>query len=62
MGLTVSDAVRLLLTRIAHEHAMPFDPLVPNAETVAAMKDARRGKTASFDSIDKLMTDLDEDD
>jgi len=62
MGLTVSDAVRLLLTRIAHEHAMFFDPLVPNAETVAAMKDARRGKTASFDSIDKLMTDLDEDD
>lgn len=43
MGLTVSDAVRLMLTRVAREHALPFDPLVPNATTVAAMKEARRG-------------------
>jgi DNA-damage-inducible protein J len=27
MGLTVSDAVRLLLAKIAREHALPFDPL-----------------------------------
>lgn len=60
MGLTVSDAVRLLLTRIAHDHAMPFEPLIPNAETIAAMKDARRGKTGSFASVDALMTDLDD--
>ena len=44
MGLTVSDAVRLLLTRIAREHALPFDPLIPNATTIAAMKEARAGK------------------
>lgn len=44
MGLTVSDAVRLLLTRVAKEHALPFDPLIPNAETVKAMKEARRGQ------------------
>ena len=31
MGLTVSDSVRKLLTKIAHEHALPFDPLIPNA-------------------------------
>ena len=37
MGLTVSDAVRLLLTRVAREHALPFDPLIPNATTIAAM-------------------------
>jgi len=62
MGLTVSDAVRLLLIRVAKEHALPFDPLIPNAETVESMKEARRGKLASFDSVDALMADLNEDD
>ena len=62
MGLTVSDAVRLLLTRIAHDKALPFEPLRPNAETIAAMEEARTGKLASFDSIEALMADLNEDD
>ena len=62
MGLTVSDAVRLLLTRIAHDKALPFEPLRPNAETIAAMQEARTGKLASFDSIEALMADLNEDD
>ena len=41
MGLTVSDAVRLLLTRVAREKELPFAPLVPTAETISAMKEAR---------------------
>src|SRR5580658_3337184 len=43
IGLTVSDAFRLLLVRVAAEKVLPFEPLNPNAETVAAMKAARRG-------------------
>ncbi|KQS03267.1 XRE family transcriptional regulator [Sphingomonas sp. Leaf357] len=62
MGLTVSDAVRLLLTRVAHDKALPFDPLTPNAETIAAIKEARGGGLKSFTSIDALMADLDADD
>lgn len=62
MGLTVSDAVRLMLTRIAREHALPFDPLIPNAKTVKAMKEARKGKLTSFDNVSALMTDLNADD
>ena len=58
MGLTVSDAVRLLLTRIAHEKALPFAPLVPNAATVKAMKEARTGGLPRFDSVQDLMADL----
>ena len=58
MGLTVSDAFRIMLTRIAREKALPFEPLVPNAETVAAMKEARRGGLASFDSVEALMAGL----
>ncbi|HLO63686.1 MAG TPA: type II toxin-antitoxin system RelB/DinJ family antitoxin [Azonexus sp.] len=43
MGLSLSDAFRLMLKRIAADKALPFEPLVPNAETVEAMKAARRG-------------------
>lgn len=58
MGLTVSDAVRLLLTKVAREHALPFDPLVPNEETIAAMKEARRGNLPSFATVGELIADL----
>ena len=58
MGLTVSDAFRMMLTRVAREKALPFDPLIPNAETIEAMKEARRGKLDTFDSVEALMTDL----
>ncbi len=44
MGLTVSDAVRLLLIKVAEEKALPFEPLIPKAETLAAMREARSGK------------------
>ena len=62
MGLTISDAVRLLLTRVAHEKALPFEPLIPNAVTIAAMKEARAGNLASFASVEALMTDMHADD
>ena len=62
MGLSLSDAIRLLLTRVAREGALPFELLVPSAETVAAMKEARAGKLASFNSVEDLMADLDADD
>ncbi len=58
IGLTVSDAFRLMLTRVAREKALPFDPLIPNDKTIAAMREAREGKLKSFDSIDALMADL----
>jgi len=62
MGLTVSDAFRLMLIRVAKEKALPFEPLVPNAKTVRAMKQARRGKLAAFRSAGALMADLHADD
>jgi len=62
MGLTVSDAVRLLLTKIAYEHALPFDPLIPNAKTIAAMKEARSGNLPIARTIDDLKKKLHADD
>ena len=62
IGLTVSDAVRLMLIRVAREGALPFEPIVPNAETIAAMKEARDGGLTSFKTVDDLMADLNADD
>jgi len=61
MGLTVSDAFRLLLTKIAQEKALPFEPLVPNTETIEAMKAARRGDVTEVDSVDALLPSLNAD-
>lgn len=58
MGLTVSDAFRILLTRVAHDKALPFEPLVPNETTIAAMREARAGGLKSVDSVEALMADL----
>ena len=58
MGLTVSDAFRILLTRVANEKTLPFSPLVPNKETIEAMKEARGGNLESFVNIAALMEDL----
>jgi DNA-damage-inducible protein J len=62
MGLSVSDAVRVLLTRVAAEKALPFEVRVPNATTVAAIREARSGKLPSFRRVSDLMADLNADD
>ncbi len=62
IGLTVSDAFRLMMVRIAKDKAMPFDPLVPNAETIEAMKEARRGGLKSHVNTKALLKSLNADD
>ena len=62
MGPTVSDAVRLLLTRVAREKVLPFAPLVPDAATIAAMKEARAGNLKQFKDVQGLFDDLHADD
>jgi DNA-damage-inducible protein J len=57
-GLTLSDAFRMMLMRTVAERALPFEPLMPNAETVEAMKAARRGELVKVGSIENLMDDL----
>ena len=58
MGLSVSDAIRLLLVRVAAEKALPFDIKVPNAETRAAMAELEKEAGKSFDTVAELMADL----
>jgi DNA-damage-inducible protein J len=62
IGLTVSDAFRLMMVRIAKDKALPFEPLVPNAETIEAMKAARRGDLVTAGTPDKLLASLNAED
>lgn len=58
MGISMSDAMRMLLVRVAAEKALPFDVKVPNATTVKAMRAADRGKGKHLKSADALFQDL----
>jgi DNA-damage-inducible protein J len=61
MGLTVSDAFRLMMVKIAKEKALPFEPLVPNDETIEAMKAARRGELVTAGPPGNLLASLNAD-
>jgi DNA-damage-inducible protein J len=58
MGMTASEAIRLLFVRVAKERALPFDVRTPNAKTIAALNAAERGDVTRFGSVDELMADL----
>jgi DNA-damage-inducible protein J len=62
IGLTLSDAFRMLIIRIAREKALPFEPLVPNAKTIEAIKAARSGNLVTAGSLDNLLTELNAND
>jgi len=61
-GLTVSDVVRVLMTRIAHDKAIPPELFRPNAETLAAFDEIERGELKRFESVEALFEDLNADD
>ena len=58
MGLSISDAIRLLMVRVADEHCLPFSVKVPNVATKRAMTELEAGKGEKFASVDALMADL----
>ena len=62
MGLSISDAIRLLMLRIADERRLPFEVKVPNATTRKAMAELEAGKGKRFANVEALMTDLHADD
>jgi len=57
-GLTLSDVVRVLMTRIAQDKRIPPALFQPNAETLAAFAEVERGGLQRFDSVDALFADL----
>ncbi|WP_375618925.1 MULTISPECIES: type II toxin-antitoxin system RelB/DinJ family antitoxin [unclassified Bartonella] len=61
-GLSVSDVVRVLMTRIAQDKAIPSFLFQPNAETIAAFAELDEGNLKKFHSVDELFDDLYADD
>jgi DNA-damage-inducible protein J len=57
MGLSVSDAVRMMLVRVAAEDALPFDVRVPNPTAVKAMEAADRREGRRFSSPEARLKD-----
>jgi DNA-damage-inducible protein J len=62
VGLSISNAIRLLMCRVADERRLPFEVRVPNATTREAMAELEAGKGKRFRSVEALMADLHEDD
>ena len=58
MGLSVSEAIRLLLRRVAEEKRLPFAVQVPNAATVRAMDELKQGRGQRFENVEELFRDL----
>ena len=58
MGLSISDAIRLLMLRIAEERCLPFEVKVPSAATRKAIAELEAGKGKRFASVEQLMADL----
>ena len=59
MGLSISDAIRLLMVRVAEERRLPFAVQVPNATTIEAMAELDEGRGRRFESAQELLNDLD---
>lgn len=59
MGLTMSEAIRLFLHQVVAEKGLPFPVKAPNAETIAAMEAADRGKHTPT-SLEQIARDWDE--
>ena len=62
MGLSISDAIRLLMVRVADERRLPFEIKAPNLTTRTAIAEIEAGKGLRFASIEALMADLQADD
>jgi DNA-damage-inducible protein J len=59
MGLSISDAIRLLMLRIADEQRLPFAVEVPNTESRKTMKELEAGKGRRARAASQMFKDLD---
>jgi DNA-damage-inducible protein J len=62
MGLSIPDAIRLLMQWVAEEQKLPFAVEAPNAETREAIGELESGRAKRFNSVEALMADLESDD
>ena len=61
MGLSVSDAIHMLMRRVAQEQRLPFDVKAPNAKSLEAIVELKAAKGKRYASVKSVMADLKED-
>ena len=61
MGLSVSDAIRMLMRRVVQEQRLPFDVKAPNAKSLEAIVELKAAKGKRYASVKPMMADLNED-
>ncbi len=57
-GLTLSDAIRMMLLRTVQEKAIPFIPAKPNAATIRALKSSQKGQGKRFNNLEDMLKHL----
>jgi DNA-damage-inducible protein J len=62
MGLSISDAIRLLMFRVVDERRLPFEVKAPNTSTRKAIAELEAGKGKRFTSAAAMLAELNEDD
>ncbi|NBW45499.1 MAG: type II toxin-antitoxin system RelB/DinJ family antitoxin [Betaproteobacteria bacterium] len=62
MGLSISDAIRLLMLRVADERRLPFEVKAPSVTSLQALTEVKAGEVKQFATVDELMADLRADD
>lgn len=62
MGLSVSDAIRLMLVQVVAERRLPFEVKVPNRETLEAIEELEAGKGNKSRTVKEFMAALNADD
>ena len=61
LGLNASQAINAFYAQIVHVRGIPFDIRLPNEETLAAMKELDSGKVQTYDSMQDLWNEIDND-
>lgn len=61
MGLSVSDAIRLMLVQVVEEKRLPFDVKTPNATTRRSIERLDAGKGKTYETLDELFADLNDE-
>ena len=57
-GMTLSDAIRIMLTKTAKEKEIPFSIHTPNAKTIRAIKDSQKGKVSRVKDLEELLKQI----
>lgn len=61
LGLDMSTGIKLYLNQVVKRKGIPFEVTLEKSEMELALEDIAKGRVESFDSLEDLMKDLNDD-